>query len=406
VIGSNQFAATNYDSDPTALPCNTTGMQGDPGYDLFMDNYCCTYNTDPSVELQVNTNTQSGVQYDYISVMFDRTNTAYSRHIMSTIQFGSGANSLVASNIWQTNDALNPIVFEALDSSQGYLGSNADYKWTDYVENGVFSITNGTAVFDGDLINNNYHANTLPTQTISQNTSSFLDLSLTAGCKYEENGPDATYGYFNLNTNLDLHIPNSCVQAQSGCMDSNAANATDWNNNGVSSFYKHNYYNVDFNQDCQGNVPPQGTAGDDGCCCMKEWYDGTPSTINLDDAVYGGGVANQYAEYVDLVVEKPDFDWDYIRIRYRVPGTTWSAGNWPSNFWGNNVNVRLLPSDEVTNIGTSTQITLRYVPTQYIVGDVGFMDEVIYEYWMDWKITNCGVSNEPLDPSTSFQCNI
>ena len=340
----NGYAASNY--DPIAnTPC-TSNHVGSPYNDgsTPLDNSCCTYydtGTDLPEKLynkvtliQGSSNTPN----DKIRIAAFRDNTGFTDWSIAQIQintnaFGNTSNPHSSNYNNQASNYDTSINYVQLDAVSGntvtnpnVTGLDVPLNWVDYVDNNqvtisVLSIWEGTVDNDSLSTGLSSNAHQLPFMSSSNilkknnvvQTPAVASVTYTAGCRTAElgNGID----YVNLDNNLDLHIPGSCAQAYSGCMDpTTKANNPTMTNTDISN------YSTLHNKDCNGNVqlnanlkfslePGNSTTGVNYASKIvtlspnQESTIATSTSINIGDRfiseagnTYGGG-ENAYTGY-------------------------------------------------------------------------------------------------------------
>ena len=258
------YAASNYiTTNPTnTLPCNTTGVTGDVGYDPSLDNGCCTYNTAPGVEFSI-------LFGELPQVYYDTTDTGYTQGSMSTITIGSGGNTLTHAGVSQASmDATTSSRIGMTYQNNSNTTAPA-YGWYSYVNNGQLDISVTNAVFNGTCDNPSIN-NQLPTGYASNS------VSWSVGCRNDNTA-------VNYDNTLDLHLQSICEAPNPGCQDSTAITSAQATIIGTNSRFG---YSADYNQSCAG--PSLGSANAADCCCYTcnnaTWQSVPVSSITFDAA--------------------------------------------------------------------------------------------------------------------------
>ena len=258
------YAASNYiTTNPTnTLPCNTTGVTGDVGYDPSLDNGCCTYNTAPGVEFSI-------LFGELPQVYYDTTDTGYTQGSMSTITIGSGGNTLTHAGVSQASmDATTSSRIGMTYQNNSNTTAPA-YGWYSYVNNGQLDISVTNAVFNGTCDNSSIN-NQLPTGYASDS------VSWSVGCRNDNTA-------VNYDNTLDLHLQSICEAPNPGCQDSTAITSAQATIIGTNSRFG---YSADYNQSCAG--PSLGSANATDCCCYTcnnaTWQSIPVSSITFDAA--------------------------------------------------------------------------------------------------------------------------
>jgi len=252
-IDGSGYAAMNYDLTNT-----------------ISDGSQCLYPNSPNPSIYFSIYT-SGMS-DFITVNYKHASTGYGDYNITNLIVGGGTTTSTEnfSGSVTAPDYSGSWTVAFLNSITSQL-----YNWVDYVDGGTLKIHSGQATFDGVCDNDSLiPINELPTvtQTQSAGSAAFPDANYSVGCKYQELG-GVTYA--NLNANLDLHLPGSCIENIPGCMDSGAIN-----------------YDENATADCGENY-----GGSDQSCCCSSCAD--TGALALND-ILGAGVINDWAESVSL----------------------------------------------------------------------------------------------------------